>query len=96
MKTLKEISDEFIYQMNVRRSDIFISTDKVWKIYLAISGFNKGEYYYITFQHLINFNPEIEISHTTNCTKEIFKIIKEIEPKAKVTYYKKVFEEVTE
>lgn len=87
MKSIKEISEEVAKKLN--GCDVYISLNSnAWIYYSSISGYlndNIDSYYDLYFREK-KHGKDIEICRTTENPKALMKIIKQIEPKAKITY----------
>ena len=94
MKRLKTIAKELTEIL--KPSNHFVNNTGNWVFYCTIMGHYNNKYYDICLSKYKNNNKEIEIAHTTKDPKEILEMIKEIEPKAKVTYTQTTYKEVTE
>jgi len=96
MKQLRTIAKELV-EILKPSGDPYISKGAGWVFYADITGHLNGVYYSVNF-HCHKFdrkNKVIEICQTTDCAETIAKLIKEIEPNAKVKLYKTSYESLT-
>jgi len=90
-KSAEQIANEFKkYALNPE-NDISISSiyndNENWTYYASIAG-RKGENYFdLYFRENMNGKIIIEIAFTTTCVREMFDIIKKIEPNQEIKYY---------
>lgn len=87
MKTLDQITEEFLKIDNLNISNIFDNSDsKDWIFYKSIAGYLKGNYFNIYFM-MSKYGRTVEISHNSRSINDIFELLKQIEPNQEITYY---------
>lgn len=96
LKELTEKFKEYLKEEEEEYEDYNPSQSKNWLFYDSISGFFNDSYFCVCFRQSPKSEYIIEIYHTTDYPEEILRIIKNIEPNAKVTYTKTQSIELTE
>jgi hypothetical protein len=95
MKTIEQIAIEVIAQVPKSFSVYNANGKYNWKTYYSIFGFEKENYVGLYFTQNTSGDKEIEISQETTEPQKYIDIIKAIEPKSKIIFYKKEYKKNT-
>lgn len=71
------------------------SDNKLWKAYCSLSGIDEDGYFDLYFRESLNGKKTIEIASQTEKPRKYVKMIKRIDPKAVILYYKTIQRKIT-